>query len=441
MKYFGTDGIRGVAGIELSEELTFRCGFALSRLAKEGLIVLARDTRESGQWIAEAMAGGIALGGGSTIYGGVLPTPAVARSVVALGADFGAVVSASHNPPHYNGIKLFDRHGRKLNTLLEKKIESLMEDAPANCNAFTLYADTSIGDYYVNSILDKKADLSGVKIVLDSANGSASEYARRIFSLSGAEVISFNDKGDGSLINYRSGSLHPQFLQRKVLKYGADLGLAFDGDADRVIAVDDKGKIVDGDGILYALANYFQKSGMLSKNTVVATVMTNSAYEKAAKSAGINMVRVSVGDHNVCNEMQRSGYFLGGEQSGHIIISDIGTGDGIFAGILLAGLIKKEGKLSSIIDVAPLPQIFKNITVLDKSIPDLAKVNAECWNEFLGKCGRVLLRASGTEPVIRIMVECESVDLANLIAKDIELSLKVRDYEKLSKQQSNEKIS
>lgn len=428
MKYFGTDGIRGVAGIELSEDLAFRCGFALSRLAKEGLFVLGRDTRDSGEWLAEAIASGITLGGGSVVYGKVLPTPAVARSVISLGADFGIVISASHNPPHYNGIKLFDRNGRKLNAPLERKIEEFMQDAPAFCSGYPLHADASIGDYYVNHILQENHDLRGIKIVLDSANGSASGYAKRIFVLSGAEVISFNDKGDGSLINYHSGSNYPQFLQRKVLKYNADLGLAFDGDADRVIAVDEKGKVVDGDGILYALANYFHKQNMLAKNTLVTTVMTNSAYEKAAKKSGINMIRTCVGDHNVCLEMQKGGYFLGGEQSGHIILSDIGTGDGIYAGLLLTSIVKEEGKLSMINNITPLPQVFRNIKTLDKSLPDSAKENAECWNEVLCKkgIGRVLLRASGTEPLIRIMVECESVDFAEFIAKDIALSLEVK---------------
>ncbi len=428
MKYFGTDGIRGVAGIELSEEVAYGCGYALGRLKRDVLVVLARDTRESGQWLSEAFAGGVLSTGGSVVYGGILPTPAAARGVIALGADFGAVISASHNPPHYNGIKLFDFKGKKLTNLLEKKIEALMDSAPTFRNTiYPIQKDSTIGTHYINHLLSKDIDLSGLTLVLDSANGSASGIAAQIFAKTGARVVSLNDTGDGSLINYQSGSTHPEYLQQQVILHKADLGLAFDGDADRVIAVDERGDIVNGDKILYALAKTFKKHNMLTNNTVVATVMTNSAYEKAAKDLGIKYLRAAVGDHNVCKKMQECGCYLGGEQSGHIIISDIGTGDGIYAGILLADMVKKEGCLSAIVKVKPLPQVVKNVVVNQKSLSALSKANAECWQEYLGDSGRVLLRPSGTEPVIRIMVEHKSEDFAHFVARDIQQSLNVKD--------------
>lgn len=423
MKYFGTDGIRGVVGIELDEDIAYRCGYALGSLNSGGMIILARDTRESGEWLSEAFASGVTLSGGTVVYGGILPTPAVAAATKALGAAAGAVISASHNPSHYNGIKLFDSKGNKLLKNTEERIEEIMDNIHSKRLSYGLIDNASILNCYQKFVNPSAINLSGLKIALDAANGAASGIAKKFFEKAGATLIAINDDGYGDLINYHSGAMHTEMLQKTVLDHKADLGFAFDGDADRVIAVDNMGKIVDGDGIIYILATALSKHNALKENTVVATVMTNSGIENALRAKNINLVRVSVGDHNVCAEMVKRGYTLGGEQSGHIIFSDAGTGDGILAALRLSEIVKKQGKLSSLLDVKLFPQILKNVTVLEKAIPFEALEKAKSWKKQLADNGRVLLRLSGTEPVIRIMVECENRALAELIVKDIESSL------------------
>ncbi len=424
MKYFGTDGIRGVAGIELNEDIAFRCGYALSASAKGAAVVLARDTRESGEWLSNAFAAGVNAAGGVVIFGGILPTPAVASAVKALGAAWGAVISASHNPSHYNGIKLFDAAGCKLNKATEERLESLMEKAHYNNASVSLVKDNTVIESYIAAIKPDSYDLNGLTIVLDTANGAASHIAAYLFEQAGASVTVINDDGDGSMINLNSGALHPEMLQKEVVRRGAALGFAFDGDADRVIAVDGNGRLIDGDGILYVLATARFDEGALYKNTVVATVMTNSGIEAALCASKIRLVRVSVGDHNVAAELLAHGYSLGGEQSGHIIFAETGTGDGILAALRVADIVKRRGALSELFNIKLYPQILQNVTVCEKSIPLAALENAEGWRQFLKNSGRVLLRLSGTEPVIRIMAECESAALASLIVKDIEDSLK-----------------
>lgn len=433
MKYFGTDGIRGVAGIELDEDIAFRCGYALSALKKSAPVVLARDTRESGCWLAEAFASGINAAGGTVIFGGVLPTPAVASAVKGLGAAAGAVISASHNPSHYNGIKLFDASGYKLDRYAEEHLETVMDGVYFYKTPTPITEDKNVIECYLTAVNPASYDLSGLRIVLDTANGAACGIAPLIFESAGATVIAINDNKDGSLINFHSGALHPEELQKAVVCNNADLGFAFDGDADRVIAVDDNGRLVDGDGILYVLAKSLLNQNALSKNTVVATVMTNSGIEAAFRAAKINLIRVSVGDHNVAAELLKKGYSLGGEQSGHIIFAETGTGDGILAALKIAEIVKKYGNLSELFNIRLYPQKLRNVTVSEKSIPFIALENAESWRRFLNGAGRVLLRLSGTEPVIRIMAECESASLASLIVKDIEHSLK--------KEFSNETLS
>ncbi len=424
MKYFGTDGIRGVAGIELDEDMAFRCGYALSALKKGGAVILAKDTRESGDWLSEAFAAGVKYSGGTVIFGGILPTPAVASAVKALGAAAGAVISASHNPSHYNGIKLFDASGYKLDKHTEEALEVMMDRVSFFKEPTILTEDKTVIDAYIAAINPASYDLRGLSIVLDAANGAASRIALSLFKKAGATVTSINDTGEGCLINYRSGALHPEELQRTVACCGADLGFAFDGDADRVIAVDDNGRLVDGDGMLYVLAKSLLAENALAKNTVVATVMTNSGIEAAFRAAKINLVRVSVGDHNVAAELLKHGYSIGGEPSGHIIFAETGTGDGILAALRIADIVKKFGSLSELFNIKLFPQKLRNVTVCEKSIPFIALENAEGWRKYLGGAGRVLLRLSGTEPVIRIMAECESASLASIIVKDIEHSLK-----------------
>jgi phosphoglucosamine mutase len=442
-RLFGTDGIRGTAGrFPLDDGTVAGVGRALaSSLAPGGdrspRILVGRDTRESGPAIEEALVRGIEAAGGRAHPRGVLTTPAVATLTRLMGFDAGVVISASHNPHQDNGIKIFSGEGFKLPDALEAAIESLVLDGPAAASDGTFASPTGPGaagalsdasplpetiaddlpGRYVSAllaVLTPGTSFAGWRVVLDCAHGAATNLGPDLFRRAGAEVTPLNTAPDGRNINRECGPLHPESLSRAVKERGAHLGLAFDGDADRCLAVDRSGRVLDGDYILYLAARDMKSAGSLKRSTVVATVMSNLWLERALRKEGIGLRRAAVGDKYVLEEMRRGGYTLGGEQSGHIIFLDRATtGDGLLTGLMLLDLLQRSG-----IDLAdwagtihPCPQILVNVPVRSKppleSHPGIGPCIRE-EEERLRERGRVLVRYSGTEPKARIMVEGES---------------------------------
>ncbi|WP_168123869.1 phosphoglucosamine mutase [Paenibacillus sp. HB172176] len=422
-KYFGTDGVRGVANRELTPELAYkigRCGgYVLTRTAvSRPKVVIGLDTRISGPMLESALIAGLLSIGASVVRLGVVSTPAVAFLTKELGADAGVMISASHNPVEDNGIKFFAGDGFKLSDETELEIEALI-DAPTDALPRPVGGDVGVVtddseakrrylDFLKTTI---KGQFSGLKIVLDCANGSAYELAPAVFRELGAEIATVGAEPDGRNINAGVGSTHPEFLREKVLELGADLGLSFDGDADRLIAIDEKGEEVDGDFILCIIGDRLKREGKLSHDTVVTTVMANIGFFKGAGSIGLKTAQTAVGDRYVMEEMRRGGYNLGGEQSGHVIFLDhITTGDGILTALQLVDTVaasgKKLGELKTL--MRKFPQKLVNVRVADKSryagnaaiLKAVADVEAE-----LGDNGRVLVRPSGTESLIRVMAE------------------------------------
>ncbi|BAI80503.1 phosphoglucosamine mutase [Deferribacter desulfuricans SSM1] len=421
-KFFGTDGIRGRANIyPMVSDFALKLGKAIATIFKNGnrkhKIVIGKDTRISGYMFENAIVSGICSVGVDAVLLGVLPTPAIAFITKSLRADAGVVISASHNPYYDNGIKFFGPDGYKLNDELELEIEKLIEKdnfdlSPSNIGkAYRI--ETAIGRYveYVKSTFDRDIDLKGLKIVIDCANGATYKVAPMAISELGADVIVINDKPNGFNINDGCGAVNPEKLQGEVIKNNADLGISFDGDGDRVIFVDEKGEVVDGDYIMGICANYMNKQGLLNNSTVVATVMSNIGFENSLKREGIKIIRSQVGDRYVLEEMLKGGYNLGGEQSGHIIFSDYNTtGDGLISALQLLKVLVKSGetlnRIKKFIEV--YPQKLKNLPV-DEKVPleklsKLKNVIDEIENELQGD-GRVLVRYSGTENKLRIMVE------------------------------------
>ena len=438
-RLFGTDGIRGVAGeFPLDAGTVERIGRALavSLAAAAGRpprVVLGRDTRESGPPIEEAFVRGVAAEGGRADRAGILTTPAIACVARLLGYDAGVVISASHNPYRDNGIKIFSGHGQKLPDRLEAAIERRVldgEDAAGDELPMEAWRPASGGgagppaarpedlrrryDAWLGEAVGAHASLRGVRIVLDCANGAASSLAPEVFGRLGAEVTALSASPDGRNINEDCGALHPQRLAAEVVRLGARLGLAFDGDADRCVAVDASGRVLDGDYILYLLARDLNGAGRLEGGLVVGTVMSNLWLERALHAEGIRLLRAQVGDKYVLEEMQRGGIALGGEQSGHVIFLDRATaGDGILTGLLFADLVRRTG-----IDLAawaatinPCPQVLLNVPVRSRpaleSHPRIGPAIREEELRLAGR-GRLLVRYSGTEPKARIMVEGES---------------------------------
>ncbi|MGA1845750.1 phosphoglucosamine mutase [Deferribacter abyssi] len=434
-KYFGTDGIRGRANVfPMVSDFALKLGKAIATIYKNGRkrhkIVIGKDTRISGYMFENAIVSGICSVGVDAILLGVLPTPAIAFITKSLRADAGVVISASHNPYYDNGIKFFDPNGYKLSDDIEKKIESLIEKddfdvSPTNIGkAYRI--ETAIGRYveYVKATFDKDIDLKGLKIVIDCANGATYKVAPMAISELGADVIVINDKPNGFNINDGCGAVNPETLSGEVIKNNADVGISFDGDGDRVIFVDEKGEIVDGDFIMGICADYMNEKGLLNYSTIVATVMSNLGFENSLRRKGISLVRSQVGDRYVLDEMLKGKYNLGGEQSGHIIFSDFNTtGDGLISALqLLKVMVRKDKPLSEIkrfIEV--YPQKLKNLPV-DEKVPleklkGLNKLISELENE-LKDDGRILVRYSGTENKLRIMVEATNEEI---IDKYIEL--------------------
>lgn len=426
---FGTDGIRGIAGrYPLDTKTVIVIGKALAdyvtlKSGKPARILIGRDTRESGPLIEAAVGRGIIAGGGECISAGIITTPGVAYLAGKFGFDLGVVISASHNPFRDNGIKIFLPNGMKSDDELERFVESAVErtegEETGKFDLEPLPADGSLCDEYIRYLtgLFEDTDLSGLRIVIDCANGAASEIAPQVFGSLGASVTPINAKPDGRNINLDCGSLHTESLRRKVLETGADVGIAFDGDADRTILIDENGRMIDGDRILRILAGDMLERGELKNRTVVATVMSNLGLEISLGKLGIKMLRTPVGDKFVLDELLRTGSELGGEQSGHIIFPRLSrVGDGIVtaASVLRAARSRQVAFSSLAPDFQSCPQILINVPVREKlpfeQIPEIAAAIEEVETDLAGK-GRVLLRYSGTENLARVMIEAEDDEL------------------------------
>ena len=445
-KLFGTDGIRGTANTHpMTPEIAMRVGAAItwwaSRGGRSARIVVGKDTRLSGYMIETALAAGICAQGGRVMLTGPLPTPAIAYIVQSMRADAGVVISASHNPYEDNGIKIFGPDGFKLPDEAEAELESLMDDLRLVHARRTeggvgraMKLEDSRGRYitYVKGTFPRTLRLDGLRIVVDAAHGAAYRVAPAVFSELGANVTSIGVKPNGKNINDGVGALHPSHVSAEVLKRGADLGIALDGDADRLIVVDERGEVVDGDAIMAMVARRLSETGELKKNTVVSTVMSNLGLERALSKHGARLVRTAVGDRYVVEEMRANGYNFGGEQSGHLVCLDHATtGDGLIAALqVVAILLREERPLSEIAASAMerVPQVLVNVTL--KARRDLAtmsrtqKAMADAEKK-LGKNGRVLVRWSGTEPKLRVMLEGPREDMIKSLADGIVDAAKV----------------
>ncbi len=435
--------MRGIANSELTPELAFKLGKAgahvLSRSSKRPVVLIGKDTRLSGDMLEDALSAGILAVGGNVIKVGVLPTPAIAHLVKAYHADAGVVISASHNPFEYNGIKFFNGEGFKLDDEIEDQIEDIiLRDIDVNSHITgeklgrCLEADDDAADRYaafLESTID--IDIKGVKLVLDCANGAAYKIAEMVYSDLGADITVIGNEPDGVNINDKCGSTHPEKLQEEVLKQGAFLGLAYDGDADRLIAVDEKGRVIDGDKMICICAGMMKEKGLLPKDKVTATVMSNIGFHKYIEKIGCTVDVTSVGDRYVLESMLKTGCAIGGEQSGHIIfLNHTTTGDGILSSlqllqaVLLSG--KKPSELSDEIEI--FPQVLKNARVKNenkekyKSDKDIMSAIEAVEKELEGM-GRVLIRPSGTEPLVRVMLEGQDVDHITKLAEDLAVLL------------------
>ena len=423
-KYFGTDGVRGEANVELTPELAFKLGrfggYVLSQHETDvPRVFVARDTRISGQMLESALVAGL-LSVGIHVYKlGVLATPGVAHLVKAEKASAGVMISASHNPAQDNGIKFFAGDGFKLDDALEAEIEALLD---AEEDTLPRPSAQGLGDVveypeglrkYQQFLVSTGTELEGMKVALDTANGAAATSARQIFADLGADLTVMAENPDGLNINEGVGSTHPEKLQELVKETSSQIGLAFDGDSDRLIAVDENGDLVDGDRIMYIIGKYLADRGLLAKNTIVTTVMSNLGFHKALDREGIEKAVTAVGDRYVVEEMRKEGYNIGGEQSGHVILMDYNTtGDGQLTAVQLTKIMKETGKTLSELaaEVTIYPQKLVNIRVensmKDKSmeVPAIAAIIEKMEAEMAGN-GRILVRPSGTEPLLRVMAE------------------------------------
>ncbi|PTQ85523.1 phosphoglucosamine mutase [Trichococcus patagoniensis] len=427
-KYFGTDGVRGVANSELTPELAFKLGrfggYVLRQHAKDiahPLVLVARDTRISGQLLEYALVSGLLSVGIEVLQLGVIPTPGVAYLTRIQGAVAGVMISASHNPAGDNGIKFFGSDGFKLSDEQEYEIEAYLDqegddlprpsadglgtvdEYPEGVLKYAQYLQTTIPD-----------DLSGITVCLDAANGAASPVVNRLFADLETDFYTMGANPDGININKGVGSTHPDVLGKFVVEKKADVGLAFDGDADRCIAVDENGRIIDGDRIMFICGKYLKERNKLNQNTIVSTVMSNLGFHLAVEAEGMTALKTQVGDRYVVEEMRKNGYNLGGEQSGHVVFLEMNTtGDGLLTGIQLLNVMKQTGKkLSELADEVTLyPQELVNVRVSEKDgvmeIPAVKAVIEEVEAEMAGK-GRILVRPSGTEPLLRVMAEAET---------------------------------
>lgn len=438
-RLFGTDGVRGVANSDLTADLAYKLGLAgtyvLAKQNARPTILIAKDTRVSGDMLEDAISAGILSMGGNVIKAGILPTPAVAYLVKDMKIDAGVVISASHNPFQDNGIKFFNANGFKLDDKIEDEIESVIMryvdvnshitgDKLGRCiedegDALRRYAE------FLESTVDVR--LEGFKVALDCANGASYKVASRVFRAMGASVVTLFDEPDGLNINDHCGSTHPKALQQFVLSVEADLGLAFDGDADRLIAVDENGQIVDGDKVMYICARMLKEENKLPQNKVTATVMSNMGFFKALEKLGCQAETTKVGDRYVLESMLKTGSVLGGEQSGHIIfLNHATTGDGILAGLQLMSALKKSGKSLSELagEVEIYPQVLRNARIKNENKSSYmedeeVKQMVEAVEDAMAGEGRVLIRPSGTEALVRVMIEGKDQEEITKMAEEL----------------------
>jgi phosphoglucosamine mutase len=445
-RLFGTDGVRGVANTELTCEMSMMIGRAAAMmLEKYGShrpkIIIGKDTRISSDMLEAALAAGICSVGADAILLGIVPTPTVAYLVKDMGADVGIMISASHNPAQYNGIKIFNKDGYKLSDSLEEEIEAIILDNSQqppqmiSADVGRVIYDFKAVDKYIKFIKKSiSGDFGGLKVAIDCANGSASMTADRIFGGTGAECIFINDKPNGININDKCGSTHMDELALTVKKYKCNIGVAFDGDADRCLVIDEAGEIIDGDKMIAIFAKEFKAKGRLKNNTAVVTTLTNMGFNSFAKREDIEVKATNVGDRYVLEEMLKGDYVIGGEQSGHIIFLDhITTGDGQLSAIKLLEILKnseqKASKLASIME--RFPQVMINVKVENEGKQRLhndinVKTAIDKATTILGQEGRILVRSSGTEPLIRVMVEGRDFDQINKIAVEVADIIKER---------------
>ncbi len=433
-RLFGTDGVRGIANAELDPELAFRLGEAAGHFLGEGgkgRIVVGKDTRRSGDMLEAALVAGICSGGADALACGVVPTPAVAFMTRELEADGGVVISASHNPAEYNGIKFFSREGLKLPDELEDEIAKFVDSErdwarPTGAEVGRVVSVPNARDAYVAHAVDTvDVDLVGLTIAVDCGHGAASEATPDALRQLGAKVIQLNCDWNGMDINRDCGSTHLEALQDVVRTHEVDLGIAHDGDADRVVAVDEMGVEADGDVIMAVCAAHLQESGRLENDTVVTTVMSNLGFEVAMRERGITVIKTRVGDRYVLDQLIASGATLGGEQSGHIIFMEHNsTGDGLVTALQLAAVMREAGRpLSELRRVMRrFPQVLLNVPVADKARLGASAAISHAVHEAearLGDRGRVLVRASGTEPVVRVMAEADEAETAQTVVDAI----------------------
>ncbi|MBO5345145.1 MAG: phosphoglucosamine mutase [Clostridia bacterium] len=423
--FFGTDGLRGKVNDDLSYDIAYKCGNALgSRYSK---ILIGRDTRHTGSFITLAFATGAMNAGSDVTDVGVCPTAGISYLTKELGYDFGVVISASHNPAEYNGIKIFDSQGKKLGDKREEELEKSFLR-----NRMTTYDKVGTYEYEPRKVLKYEeflansigCSLKGKTIVLDCSNGASFKIAPAVFRDNGAKIIATFCKPDGLNINKGCGSLHIERLQKYVLKYKADMGFAFDGDSDRLIAVDENGEVVDGDKIIYMLALEYLEKGKLVPAEVVGTRHTNMGVEKALKEKGISLLRTDIGDKYVAMKLAERGLLIGGEQSGHVFVKDkLTTGDGILNALLVASIcVEKNKKLSEFFDFVPYSQCNINILVSNKmNIMNSEKlmIEQDRVTDILENNGRVMIRMSGTEPYIRVMVESQDEETSAKYANEL----------------------
>lgn len=446
-RLFGTDGVRGIANKDLTNDLAMKIGSAAATVllreakSKKPTVLIGKDTRASGDMLEAALTAGLCSVGCNVLSIGIVPTPAVAYLVGLYECEAGIMISASHNPCEYNGIKIFQKTGYKLDDAIEEEIEAIILDNAEEINikiggdvGNRLYSKTAVNDYIDHVVSTTDVRFDGLKIALDCANGSASVCAKEIFTRLGAKCIMLSDTPDGTNINDNCGSTHPEELMSFVKDANLDLGLAFDGDADRMLAVDENGCLVDGDKVIAICANKMKQEGSLKKDTAVVTVMSNMGFFKFCDEHGIKCAKTAVGDRYVLERMLKDGYNIGGEQSGHVIFLDYATtGDGELSGVQLVETVVKSGKklseLASIMSV--YPQILINVKV---SAEGKKKYNNDEYiiaatqkaeMELMGD-GRVLVRVSGTEPLVRVMLEGKDVEHIQRLGEEIAQVVKER---------------
>ena len=434
-KYFGTDGVRGLANtFPMTPDIALKLGAAAGRHfrkdKKQHRVVIGKDTRRSSYMFENALTAGFTSTGMDVYLLGPVPTPAVGVLTRSMRADVGVMISASHNSYLDNGIKFFGPDGFKLSDKVELKIEELLDNdieyAESQNIGMAKRIDDALGRYmeFAKSAFPRKKLLNGLKVVVDCANGAAYKAAPIVLWELGAEVISIGVDPNGYNINKDCGSTYPQNAANAVIEHGADVGICLDGDADRLILIDDKGNIADGDQLMGLIASQWSSKGQLAKNTLVATVMSNMGLERHLNSLDIKLLRTNVGDRYVVEEMQRSGYNLGGEQSGHIVMTDYATtGDGLMAALqFLNALVESKCSSSELVKVfEPMPQLLKNVRLNDTFSLDNLKVqdSIKAGEDAFGSIGRLLIRKSGTEPLLRVMGECEDPKLLKSVVENI----------------------